>query len=60
MLQVAGTQPLIMYIGRIQATVAEWVSTRPIFEVCAQEDTGIQAGGGEGRRGGGSWRQTPR
>ena len=37
MLQVAGTQPLRTYIDRRQATVAEWVATRPIFEVCAQE-----------------------
>ena len=43
-LQGEGTQPLQTYIGRRQATVAEWVSLRPIFEVCAKE-TGYEGGG---------------
>ena len=43
-LQGAGTQPLQTYIGRRQATVAEWVALRPIFEVYAKE-TGYEGGG---------------
>ena len=33
LLQAAGAQPLQTYIDRRQATVAEWVETRNIFEV---------------------------
>ena len=43
-LREGGTQPLQTYIGRRQATVAEWVALRPIFEVCAKE-TGYEGGG---------------
>ena len=49
MLQAAGTQPLQTWIDRSRATVAEWVSTGPIFEVCAQE---------KGNKGGGRWHAT--
>ena len=37
MLQVAGTKPLMNYINKRQATVKEWVSICPIFEVCVKE-----------------------
>ena len=43
-LQVAETKPLWEYIKRRQATVVEWVSLRPIFEVCAEE-MGYEGGG---------------
>ena len=43
-LQEAETQLLQIYLGRIQETVAEWVSQRPIFDVCAR-DTGYEGGG---------------
>ena len=36
-LEKAGTQPLVTDIDRSQATVAEWVATHPIFEVCDRE-----------------------
>ena len=36
-LEKAGTQSLITYIGRRQATVAEWVALRTILEVCDRE-----------------------
>ena len=32
------------YIGRRQATVAQWVALRPLFEVCAREK-GYEGGG---------------
>ena len=35
-LQGAGTQPLHTYLYRRKATVAEYVSLRPISEVCAR------------------------
>ena len=35
-LQAAGTKPIWGYINKRQATVAEWVDLRPIFEVCAK------------------------
>ena len=35
-LQGAGTQMLRNYVARRQATVAEWVTTIPIFDVCAR------------------------
>ena len=41
------------YIGRLHATVAQWVDLRPIFEVCAGE-TGYKGGG---RRREALWRQ---
>ena len=44
-LQAAGKKTLNDYIIKSQATVAEWVSLRSIFEVCAKE-TGYE---GEGR-----------
>ena len=44
MLQAAGTKPLQEYIDKRQAAVEEWVSLRPIFEVCAKE-TGYEGGG---------------
>ena len=37
-------KPLREYIERRQATVAEWVALRPVFEVCAKE-TGFEGGG---------------
>ena len=43
-LHEAETQLLQIYLGRIQETVAEWVSQRPIFDVCAR-DTGYEGGG---------------
>ena len=42
--QGAGTQTFQAYVGRIQATVAEWVYLRPIFGVCAR-DTSYDGGG---------------
>ena len=38
-----GTQTLRKHVDRQQATVAEWVATRPIFDVCARE-TGYEGG----------------
>ena len=32
-IQADGKQPLKIYIDKSQATVAEWVALRPIFEV---------------------------
>ena len=43
-LQATGTKPLWEYIERRQATVAEWIALRPIFEVCAKE-TGFEGRG---------------
>ena len=43
-LQGAGTQPLQTYVDRRQATVAEWVALRPIFDICARE-MGYEGGG---------------
>ena len=40
----AVTQTLRKYVARQKATVLEWVETRPIFNVCAQ-DTGYEVGG---------------
>ena len=37
MIQEAGTQPLHKYIDQRHATVVEWVSLRPIFEVLSNE-----------------------
>ena len=31
------THPLQTYVDRIQVTVVEWVSLRPIFDVCVRE-----------------------
>ena len=50
-LRGAGTQPLRTYVDRIQAAVAEWVSLRPIFDVCAR-DVGYEGGGDYVCRGG--------
>ena len=44
LLQATETKPLREYINRRQATVAEWVALRPIFEVCEKE-TGYEGGG---------------
>ena len=44
MLQGDGTQTIRNYVARGQATVAEWVATRPILDVCVQ-DTGFEGGG---------------
>ena len=41
--EVAGTHPDMIYIERRQATVAQWVALRPLFEVCAK-DTGYEGG----------------
>ena len=30
----AGKQLVMVYIGRQQVTVAQWVELRPLFEVC--------------------------
>ena len=38
-----GTQTLRKHVDRQHATVAEWVATRPIFDVCARE-TGYEGG----------------
>ena len=43
-LKATGTKPLWEYIERRQATVAEWIALRPIFEVCAKE-TGFEGRG---------------
>ena len=43
-LQGSGTQPLQTYLDRSQTKVVEWVTLRPIFEVCARE-TGYDGGG---------------
>ena len=37
MREAAGTQSSMIYIGRRQATVAQWIALRPIFEVFAGE-----------------------
>ena len=55
-LQGAGTQPILTYIGRRQATVAEWVALRPNFELGAKE-TGYKGGGVSGSLGGDRWQQ---
>ena len=44
MLQGVGIQTIRTYVARQQATVAEWVTTWPIFDVCAKE-TGYEGGG---------------
>ena len=41
---MVGTQSEMTYIGRRHKTVAQWVTLRPIFEVCARE-TGSEGGG---------------
>ena len=43
-MQVAGTHTLMIYVDMLHATVAEWVSNRPIFDVCAREK-GYKGGG---------------
>ena len=42
--QGVGKQPLQTYLDRGQATVAEWVGLRTIFDVCARE-TEYEGGG---------------
>ena len=51
--EAAGTQSARIYIEKRQATVAQWVALRPLFEVCAR-DTGYKGGG---RRRKAWWRQ---
>ena len=51
--EAAGTQSARIYIERRQATVAQWVVLRPLFDVCARE-TGYEGGG---RRRKVCWRQ---
>ena len=51
-LQGAGKQTLRIYVVRRQATVAEWVATRPIF-ICVCDRRGTKEGGDYGCRGGG-------
>ena len=53
-LEKAETHPLGTYIDKRQATLAEWVTLRPILEVCDRE-TGYKGGG---RRQELWWRQT--
>ena len=36
-LEAEGMQLSMTYIGKQQATVAQWVALQPIFEVCAEE-----------------------
>ena len=43
-LEAAGTQSARIYIEQRQATVAQWVALRPLFDVCARE-TGYEGGG---------------
>ena len=43
-LKKTGIQSLGAYIDRRQATVAKWVTLRPILEVCNRE-TGYEGGG---------------
>ena len=43
-LQGAGTQSLRTYVDRRQATVADWLALRPIFDIFARE-TGYERGG---------------
>ena len=52
-LEVAETQPLRTYVDRRQATVADWVALRYIFDVCVIK-TGYE---GEGRLRVPWWRQ---
>ena len=42
--EAAGTQSDRIYIERRQATVAQWVALRSLFEVCVR-DTGYEVGG---------------
>ena len=35
--EAAGTQSVMNYIGRHQATVSQWVALYQLFEVCARE-----------------------
>ena len=51
--EAVGTQLARNYIERRQATVAQWVALRPLFEVCARETW--YAGGGSRREA--WWRQ---
>ena len=43
MLQGEGKKTLRKYVARRQETLAEWVSTRPIFDVC-ERDIGFEGG----------------
>ena len=42
--KAAGTQSEMIYIGRRQGMVAQWVALWPIFEVCARDT--VYTGGG--------------
>ena len=44
-LKVVGTQVVRNYIGRRQATVAQWVALQPMFEVCVKQETSCDSGG---------------
>ena len=46
-LKVAGTQYVRTYIDRRQAMVVQWVALRPLFEFCAQQETGYEGGGAD-------------
>ena len=43
-LKAAVTQDVRPYIDRIQVVVAHWATLWPIFEVCAQQETGYESG----------------
>ena len=45
MLKTAGNQDTRIYIDRRQATVAQWVSLSPIFEVFLQQEKDYEGGG---------------
>ena len=51
--EAAGMQSDMTYIGRRQATMAQWVALRPLFKVCTREK-GYKGGG---RRRKAWWRQ---
>ena len=54
--EALGTQSEMTNIGRRQATVAQLVVLRPLFEVCTREK-GYKGEGGEGSLGGDKWQQ---
>ena len=45
MLKDTGTQTIRTHKDKIKEAVANWVSLRPIFEVCDKEETGYICGG---------------
>ena len=54
--EALGTQSEMTNIGRRQATVAQLVVLRPLFELCTMEK-GYKGEGREGSLGGDKWRQ---